>query len=140
MGALSDRSGNRRLYTAISNGGFAFLFILATLFSGQIWLSFGLLVATGLFTKSIQSTFWAMPAVLFPQGTSGAARGFINGLGNLGGFTGPTLAGWLATMSGGDMKYGVYGLVCSLILATIVTLMLPKSTTHFMKIEGDVKK
>jgi sugar phosphate permease len=140
MGALSDKKGNRRLYTALSNFGFAGLFVLATMFSGQIWLSFGLLVLTGLFTKSIQSTFWAMPAVLFPQGTSGAARGFINGLGNLGGFTGPTFAGWLATMAGGNMTYGVYGLAGALVLGGLVTLMLPKTTTRFATVESTAKK
>jgi sugar phosphate permease len=132
FGALSDKSGNRRLYTAMSIGGFAVFFTCATFFPGQIWLSFILLVITGLFTKSMQSTFWAMPPILFAHGLSGAARGFINGLGNLGGFVGPTLAGWLASMTG-DMTYGIYGLVCSLILGTVVTMMLPKTTAGFAK-------
>jgi len=139
FGALSDKSGNRRLYTAISNAGFAVFFLCATLFPGQIWFSFILLVITGLFTKSMQSTFWAMPSVLFTSGLSGGARGFINGFGNLGGFAGPTLAGWLASMTG-DMKYGIYGLVCSLLLGAVVTMMLPKVTASFVKEKVETQK
>ncbi len=130
FGALSDKSGNRRLYTSMSLGGFAVFFTLATFFPGQVWLSFSLLVITGLFTKSMQSTFWSMPALLFSSGISGGARGFINGLGSLGGFTGPTFVGWLATMTG-DMTAGIYGLVFILILGAAVTMMLPKVTAGF---------
>jgi sugar phosphate permease len=139
FGALSDKTGNRRLYTAMSIGGFAVFFTCATLFPGQIWFSFFLLVITGFFTKSMQSTFWSMPPVLFASGLSGGARGFINGVGNLGGFAGPTLAGWLASMTG-DMKYGIYGLVCALLLGTAVTMLLPKVTAGFANGKAEAKK
>jgi MFS-type transporter involved in bile tolerance (Atg22 family) len=87
----------------------------------------------------MQSPFWAMPALLFTAGRSGAARGFINGFGNLGGFIGPTLAGWLASTTG-DMKYGIYGLVCVLLLGSAVTMMLPKITAGFAKVNAEAQK
>ena len=139
FGALSDKSGNRRLNTAVSIGGFAVFFTFATLFPGQIWFSFFLLVITGVFTKALQSPFWAMPALLFTAGRSGAARGFINGFGNLGGFIGPPLTGWLASTTG-DMKYGIYGLACILLLGSAVTMMLPKVTAGFAKVDAEAQK
>ncbi len=130
MGALSDKSGNRRLYTSLSLLGFGVIFWLATLFPAYIWVSFGLLVLTGLFTKSMQSPFWAMPAVVFPPGVAGGARGVINALGNLGGFFGPVLVGWFTTRTG-NMDYGIYSLVIVLIFGAGITMLLPKVTAGF---------
>ncbi len=138
MGALSDRSGNRRLYTALSLLGFGVIFWLATLFPAYIWVSFGLLVLTGLFTKSMQSPFWAMPAVVFPPGVAGGARGVINALGNLGGFFGPVMVGWFTTRTG-NMNYGIYSLVIVLIFGAGVTMLLPKVTAGYtMKVAAKV--
>jgi nitrate/nitrite transporter NarK len=136
MGALSDRKGNRRLYTSLSLLGFGVIFWFATLFPAQIWVCFGLLVLTGLFTKSMQSTFWAMPAIVFPPGVSGGARGVINALGNIGGFLGPFLVGWFTSRTG-NMNYGIYSLVVILIFGGGVTMLLPKVTASFqVKIEA----
>ena len=132
MGALSDKSSNRRIYTALSNIGFAVFFTSATLVSDYVWISYALLVVTGFFTKSIQSTFWAMPALLFAPGVSGGARGIINGFGNLGGILGPTFVGWATTMTG-NMNAGIYFLVGILVLGAIITMMLPKVTAGFME-------
>jgi len=130
MGALSDRKGNRRLYTSLSLLGFGVIFWLATLFPAHIWVCFGLLVLTGLFTKSMQSPFWAMPAVVFPPGVAGGARGVINAIGNLGGFFGPVMVGWFTTRTG-NMNYGIYSLSVVLCFGAAVTMLLPKVTAGF---------
>jgi MFS family permease len=127
FGALSDKTRNPRLCTALSLGGFGIFFWFATLFPGQVWLSFALLVLTGVFTKSMQGPFWAMPALLFPPGFSGGTRGVLNALGNLGGFVGPFLFGWLATFTG-NMKFGIYGLAFLLLLGSAITMCLPSVT------------
>lgn len=128
FGYLSDKHGNRRLWTLLSMLGFAATLLLATLLSGWVWVSYGFLVLTGVFLKSMQSPFWAMPPLLFPPGIGGAARGVINAFGNLGGFIGPVLVGWSVTYSG-KMQYGNYALVLSLLLGAGFTMMLPKVTT-----------
>ena len=127
FGALSDKTRNPRLCTALSLGGFGIFFWFATLFPGQVWLSFALLVLTGVFTKSMQGPFWAMPALLFPPGFSGGTRGVLNALGNLGGFVGPFLFGWLTTFTG-NMKFGIYGLAFLLLLGSAITMCLPSVT------------
>jgi MFS family permease len=128
FGSLSDKDGNRRLWTALSLVGFAVTLLLATLLSGWVWVSYAFLVFTGVFLKSMQSPFWAMPPLLFPPGICGGARGVINAVGNLGGFIGPVLVGWSVTHSG-KMQYGNYALVLSLLLGAGITMMLPKVTT-----------
>jgi MFS family permease len=127
FGALSDKTRNPRLCTALSLAGFAFCFWFAMLFPGHIWFSFALLVLTGIFTKSMQAPFWAIPPLLFPSGLAGGSRGIINALGNIGGFLGPALMGWLATRTG-DMRIGISALACSLLLGAALTMLLPRVT------------
>ena len=132
FGALSDKSGNRRMYTTISFLGFGGCLLLATLFSENVWLAYSILVVTGLFNKSMNSPFWSMAPSLFPPGVAGAARGFINSFGNLGGFLGPTLVGWITSVSG-NMMFGLYGLSGILLLGAVLTMLLPQVTAGFIK-------
>jgi MFS family permease len=127
FGAISDKTRNRRLCTALSLAGFASCFSFSALFSHHIWFSLALLVLTGVFTKSMQAPFWAIPPLLFPPGLSGGSRGIINALGNLGGFVGPALVGWLTTKTG-NMTMGIYGLSCSLLIGAVLTMLLPRVT------------
>ncbi|MGO8718075.1 MAG: MFS transporter, partial [Acidobacteriaceae bacterium] len=91
FGALSDRNGNRRFWCSTALWGCGVWFFLATLLQSHIWLSFACLVVTGLLTKAMQGPCWAMPALVFPPGVVGGARGIIVGIGTLGGFLGPVL-------------------------------------------------
>ncbi len=71
-----------------------------------------------------------MPALVFPPGVSGGARGIINGIGNLGGFIGPVLFGWFTTKSG-NMNYGIYSLAVILVIGGTVTMLMPKVTAGY---------
>jgi len=124
---LSDRSGNRRRYTALPILGFAVCFLLSTLLKDHIWVSFGFLVACGLFMQSASSIFWTIPPLLFPAEVAGGVRGIINALGNLGGFVGPFAVGWLRT-SFDSYDVGVYFLVAMLVIGFLLALSLPAKT------------
>jgi len=130
MGVLSDRKGNRRFYIAFSLIAFGVCFWMPTLFPHYIWLPYGLLVLSGLFEKSMQGPFWSLPSLIFPAGVAGGARGIINGIGNLGGFFGPTLLGWIMTNTG-SMTYGIYSLVAISVLGGILAMFLPKITADY---------
>jgi MFS family permease len=130
MGALSDRKGNRRFYIALSMIGFCVCLWFATLFPSHIWLTYGLLVFAGLTQKSMQSPFWAVPSLLFPPGVAGAARGLINGVGNLGSFCGSVLVGWIMTKTG-NMTHAMYALAAVSMLGGVITILLPKITTGY---------
>jgi MFS family permease len=130
FGALSDKKGNRRLWCANALWGFGLAFFISTLFPKHIWLSYALIVLTGLLSKAMQSPCWSMPALVFPPGVSGGARGIINGVGNLGGFAGPVLVGWLTTKTG-SMNYGIYCVAVILVLGGLVTMLMPKVTAGY---------
>ncbi|MEG2434300.1 MAG: MFS transporter, partial [Acinetobacter sp.] len=66
---------------------------------------------------------WSMPT-LFLSGTA-AATGIatINSIGNLGGFAGPVMIGWIKDQTG-SYAGGLYFVAGLLILSTVLTLIL----------------
>jgi len=127
FGRASDRSGNRRLYTALPILGFAICFVLSTLIKSDTWLSYGFLVACGLFVQSASSIFWTIPPILFPPRVAGGVRGIVNALGNLGGFVGTVAVGWLRTVFD-SYDAGIYFLAAALAAGFLLALSLPAST------------
>jgi sugar phosphate permease len=135
FGALCDRKGNRRGYSALSLFAFGLWFWLSTLFPSQIWVSYGLLCVAGFLSKALQSPFWSMPALIFPPGVAGGARGMVNGIGALGGFLGPVLVGWFSTKTG-SMTNGIYSVVVMSIIGGAIAMLLPKVTAGFKYVEA----
>ncbi|EKN01498.1 major facilitator transporter [Acidocella sp. MX-AZ02] len=125
--ALSDRKGNRRGWCAITLCGFGFAFGVAAFIPHYKWISFALIVITGLLSKALSGPYWSIPGLIFPPGVAGGARGIINGLGNLGGFIGPLLVGWLTTLTG-TTSAGIYALAAILVFGGLLCRLLPDAT------------
>lgn len=70
--------------------------------------------------------FWATASRAVPVALAGAAMGFINAIGNLGGFVGPYVGGFLQDASGGSFKTSSVFLSASLLAAGLVMLSLRK--------------
>src|SRR5690348_9300163 len=69
--------------------------------------------------------FWASASRAVPVAIAGAAMGFINALGNLGGFVGPYVAGALQDLSGSFLSTSFFLAAC-LLAAGLVALTLRK--------------
>lgn len=123
---LSDRSMNRKLYTAIPLFGFAFCLLLSVLFKSNIWVSFAFITGCGVFFQATSGVFWTIPPILFDSDMAASSRGIINALGNLGGFAGPYLVGLLTTHFSAGV--GTTSLVVFLFMAFLITLTLPAKT------------
>ena len=100
--------------------------LLSVVFKNEIWLSFSCLVLAGALLQAAAPVFWTIPPLLFTASVAGAARGAINALGNLGGFLGPFLMGWLEDVLGGT-DYGVLALVAFLVISAVITTTLPNT-------------
>ena len=117
-GWLSDRIGERRwtlFWTCVlSTAGL----IIAGLTIGTWWSVVGMSIAAAGFYGT-KGPFWSMPT-MFLTGTAAASGiAWINSLGNLGGFFGPSMVGWARELSG-SYAGGLYALaVCALISAFI---------------------
>jgi len=125
---LADRSMNRRLYTVITECGFALFCLLSALLTGYVWLFYLFIVLTGMFSKAPAAIFWTLPRTLFPPGVAGTARGIINAVGCLGGLAGPFLVGWISTVFG--FQAGMLCLVLFLFAGGIIALSLPDVTAR----------
>ena len=125
----SDRSGNRKAYVALSALGFAICFFMVTQFRDQIWVCYAFLVGCGFFMQGFAGPFWTIPPMLFPQHTVGVALGLINAMGNLGGFVGPFLVGWLITETS-NTDAGLYAMAIALVIACLTALSFPAKTAR----------
>jgi MFS transporter, ACS family, tartrate transporter len=117
-GWLSDRIGDRRwsLFTTcvISTVGL----IIAGLTVGTWWALVGITIAAIGFYGT-KGRFWSMPTMFLTGGAAAAGIAWINSLGNLGGFFGPSLVGWAKQLTG-SFAGGLYALaICALISAVI---------------------
>ncbi|HET8636985.1 MAG TPA: MFS transporter, partial [Acidobacteriaceae bacterium] len=97
--AWSDRRMKRQLHVSIP------LALGAVGLIGGQWVGDGpiaqmvFLIVAAIGIYSPYGPFWATPTALLQREVSGAAMGLINAIGNLGGFLGPFLVGWIRTDS-----------------------------------------
>ena len=76
--------------------------------------------------RSVMSVFWAIPQRLLGGTAAAAGIALINAVGNLGGWVGPSIMGWLR-QSTGTYTSGLLVLSCALIAEglLVLTLRLP---------------
>jgi nitrate/nitrite transporter NarK len=99
------------------------------------WAAFAALALSGLFLKPAISLFWTIPKLVFAPQDVGAARGVINGIGNLGGFLGPIIVGY-ATSQTGDFAAGVFMISVFLVIGAGLTRFLPAITSGPVAVAG----
>lgn len=99
-GYLSARTSERRWHTAapILMAGFALG--LAILAKEHLAIMVACLCLVGLSFQAYLPVFWTLPGCYLGKSASAVAIGAINSVGNLGGFTGPYLFGFLKTATG----------------------------------------
>lgn len=98
----SDRARERHAHVGIALGGSGILLFAAVQLSGRIPLLAYVLVClavAGVYAPL--GPFWAIPSELLPKKIAGPAMGLINGVGNLGGYFGPLVVGYLDKLTGG---------------------------------------
>jgi len=61
----------------------------------HFWLSYGLMCLAIPGPFAALGPFWSIPSETLPRGAAGLVIGSVNAFGNLGGFAGPYIAGWL---------------------------------------------
>jgi MFS family permease len=122
-GRHSDRTGDRRGHVAASAFVSAAGFGLAGLLHNP-WLAMAALTLAFVGLKSAMGPFWAMGTTLLSGTAAAAGIAFINSVGNLGGFAGPTLVGVIRDRTGSDTA-ALYALGAALLLMGFVALFLP---------------
>jgi ACS family tartrate transporter-like MFS transporter len=119
----SDQTQERRWHTAaplfIGSGTLFF----AILSSSHIWMQLGFFTVFAACLYSYQPCFWALPTIALGESAAAACIGLINSLGNLGGFAGPFIVGYLVTRTG-SFTSGLIWLLVNLLAAGVLVLCL----------------
>jgi len=106
IGVSSDRSGRRALHFCLSALVAAAGFALAAL-GGPDWtVILGFCLASGGAYSGL-STFWTVPPLFLGGSAAAGAFALINSVGNLSGFVGPGVMGWLKQATG-DYQTGLW--------------------------------
>ncbi len=120
VGWSSDRTRERRWHTALSMTAASAGLFLAVMLRDRLALSVAMfcLAASGIY--AYLPCFWSMPTS-FLSGTAAAASiGLINSIGNLGGYAGPFVVGYLSTLTGSFVGGLAYLSVSALVAAGLV--------------------
>lgn len=107
LGKNSDRTGERRLHFAAAGFLGAVGIVISNLFKENTLLS---MIGLTLATMGILATFplfWPMPTALLAGTAAAAGIAWINSLGNLAGFFGPSIVGWFNQVTKRS-DYGLY--------------------------------
>src|SRR5207245_7623511 len=88
---------------------------------GTVWSLVGMSIAAIGFYGS-KGPFWSMPPMFLTGMAAAASIAWINSLGNLGGFFGPSIVGWIRDLTG-SFAGGLYALAAFALMAAIVAAL-----------------
>lgn len=125
-GWSSDRRDERRWHTACGLMALSGGLFLSTIVTGNLYLTIMAfcIAAAGLY--SYLPVFWSLPAMFLTEEAAAACVGLINSVGNLGGFVGPYIVGYL-TKTAGSFYGGIIYLSCSALMAALLILAVHKT-------------
>lgn len=125
-GWSSDRRNERRWHTALALLAVSCGLFASTMVTGNIFLTIFAfcIAAAGLY--SYLPVFWSLPAMFLTEASAAACVGLINSVGNLGGFVGPYIVGYL-TKTTGSFYGGIIYLSFSALVAAVLILSVHKN-------------
>ena len=123
VGWHSDKTQERRWHTAISMMAATAGLILSVVFGNFAPVAIAMLCITGAGNSGYLPGFWALPTSFLSGTTAAASIGLINMVGNLGGFGGPSVVGFVSTKTG-SYYGGVLYLAASALIAAFLILSL----------------
>lgn len=110
--------GNLTLACLISTAG-----LLFAIFSGNFWVSLGWIAVALIGITAARAIFWTIPTRFLTGLAAAGGLAFINSIGTLGGFAGPTTVGWLKDRTG-SFSAGLLAMAGFLVVATAMAASL----------------
>ena len=82
--------------------------------------------------------FWAIPSETLPRAVMGLVVGLVNAFGNLGGFFGPYIVGWLKEKYHGvPVPFTLLGI--GMLVAAALSFLLPKASRQLRIVDAQLK-
>ena len=124
IGRHSDRTGERKRHVAACALTAATGLVLASFFSDNLLLLVLSFTLSQVGQRSVMSVFWSIPPMVLGGTAAAAGIALINAVGNLGGFFGPSIMGFVRDTTGG-YGGGFLVLAGALVLAATLVLTVP---------------
>jgi nitrate/nitrite transporter NarK len=74
--------------------------------------------------KAYMPAFWSLPNLFLTSTAAAGSVGLINSVGNLGGFLGPTVVGYLEKKTG-SFAFGLWIITATAVISALIIAMLP---------------
>jgi ACS family tartrate transporter-like MFS transporter len=123
----SDRTRERRWHAAIPLFVCGAAIAMAVVYRANLNMSVALFVVAGGAFYGFQPVFWAVPTLFLTESAAAASIGLINAVGNLGGFVGPMVIGYLANRTH-SFSPGLLYLVASLFVSGVLMLAVGRQS------------
>lgn len=121
----SDRSGERTWHV-VGACLLASLGLVLAGFAGSVLAVLLALTLVNIGISSAKPPLWSMPTMFLSGSAAAAGIATINSIGNLGGFVGPAMIGWIKDLTG-SFQGGLLFVAGLLVLSAILTLALARS-------------
>ena len=121
----SDKTRERRGHVAFVYTLSGVSLIASVLTRDHFWLSYALICLAIPGPFAALAPFWAIPTETMPGNVFGPVIGLVNAIGNVGGFAGPYIVGWLAGQyQSTAIPFNALGV--GMLLAAALAFLLPK--------------
>jgi ACS family tartrate transporter-like MFS transporter len=124
VGWNSDRTGERRWHAAAAYLATGVGLAGSLLTGSNVTFAMVMFSITAMGSNGRLPAFWALPPALLAGTSAAACIGAINCVGNLGGFVGPYVLGFLSTYSGGSYASGVLFLSITAAVAAVLVVLV----------------
>ena len=125
-GHSSDRHEERRWHLIVASTVAAIGLAGTAFFTGSAWALVTMSVAAvGLYGS--RPCFWPMPSLFLTGAAAAGGIALINSIGNLGGYVGPFIVGWIK-QSTDSFEMGVYFLAACALTSALITYFATRAT------------
>ena len=121
----SDRT-NERKWHVVGACLLASLGLVLAGFSSTVVAVLAALTLVNIGISSSKPPLWSMPTMFLSGSAAAAGIATINSIGNLGGFVGPAMIGWIKEQTG-SFNGGLYFVAGLLVLSAVLTLVVARS-------------
>ncbi len=124
----SDRTNERTWHVVIACLAAAIGLAVAGL-SSTVVSVVAALVLVNVGISAAKPPLWSMPTLFLSGPAAATGIATINSIGNLGGFAGPTMIGWIKDTTG-SFAGGLYFVAALLVLSAVLTLVLARTASR----------
>ncbi len=126
VGWSSDRTDERRWHAAVSLFAVCLGLVSSAVVSQRVGLAVAMFCVACAGLYGYLPSFWSLPTAFLTESAAAVAVGLINSVGNLGGFVGPYVVGYLTKRTGSFFP-GVIYLACSALASACLILCVRHS-------------